>query len=200
MVHNTAWFHWVYIDVVVELCTDPQVIIYQYYFLLVNLFDLIDLYWNAIEYDGIIKYFVLIMQGINHIGDPEWVPKMCGKLLNHLLEIKVFNLLNKSLETWVDKLAQSLKNWCPEHKQKTLLSWKHPCVTIGTPFGALSILLKFVERFSKSAWSIQHSGSPCFGISIRSCPMSNHLEWLVKYMSVWANLWFFLGVGYSCMW
>ena len=35
--------HWF----VVELCTDPQVIIYHYYFLLVNLFDLIDLYWNA---------------------------------------------------------------------------------------------------------------------------------------------------------
>ena len=66
MVHNTAWFHWVCIDLVVELCTDPQVIIYYYYRLLVNLFDLIDLYWKCIllVYDGIIKCFVLIMQGI----------------------------------------------------------------------------------------------------------------------------------------
>ena len=36
----------VYIDLVVELCTDPKVIIY-YFPLLVNLFDLIHLYWNA---------------------------------------------------------------------------------------------------------------------------------------------------------
>ena len=28
---------------------------------------------ECVEYDGIIKYFVLIMQGINHIGDPEWI-------------------------------------------------------------------------------------------------------------------------------
>ena len=27
---------------------------------------------ECIEYDGIIKCFVLIMQGINHIGDREW--------------------------------------------------------------------------------------------------------------------------------
>ena len=29
-----------------------------------------------------------------------------------------------------------MKNWCPEHKQETLLSWKHACVTIGTQYGA----------------------------------------------------------------
>ena len=60
------------------LCIDPLVIIY-YYHLLVNLFDLIDLYLKSILYDGI-KCFVLIIQGANHIGITQSGYKTYGKL------------------------------------------------------------------------------------------------------------------------
>ena len=104
---------------------------------------------ECIEYDGIIKYFVLIMQGRNHIGMTQSGYKMCGKLLDHLLEIKVGDLLNKSLETWVDSWLSHWRTSCPEHEQKTLFSWKHPCVTIGAQCGAPSFFYIFVQRFFK---------------------------------------------------
>ena len=48
------------------------------------------------EYDGIIKYFDLMMQGINHIGMTQRGYKTYGKLLDHLLKIIAVDLLNKS--------------------------------------------------------------------------------------------------------
>ena len=39
------------------------------------------------------------MQDINHIGMSQSGYKMCGKLLDHLPQIIVDDLLNKSLET-----------------------------------------------------------------------------------------------------
>ena len=60
------------------LCTDPQVIIY-YYHLLVNLLDLNQLVVKFILNDGI-KCFVLIMQGVNHIGITQSGYKAYGKL------------------------------------------------------------------------------------------------------------------------
>ena len=45
--------------------------------------------------DGIIKYFILIMHGINHIGITQSGYKTYGKLLDHLLKIIDVNLLNK---------------------------------------------------------------------------------------------------------
>ena len=51
---------------------------------------------ECIGYDGIIKYFVLIMQGINDIGITQSEYKTYGKLLDHLLKIIDINLLNKS--------------------------------------------------------------------------------------------------------
>ena len=50
---------------------------------------------ECIEYDGIIKYFVLIMQGINHIGMTQSGYKTCDKMLDHLLKIIVVDLFNK---------------------------------------------------------------------------------------------------------
>ena len=60
------------------LCTDPQVIIY-YYHLLVNLFNFNRFVVKCILYDGI-KCFVLIMQGVNHIGITQSGYRMYGKL------------------------------------------------------------------------------------------------------------------------
>ena len=47
----------------------------------------------------ILNVFVLIMQGVNHIGITQSGYKTYGKLLDHLLKIIEVHLLNKSISS-----------------------------------------------------------------------------------------------------